>query len=223
MNESKFGFRDAPPPLRYYHVGLMPLHEALANAERIGQERVIGRICENFHFREVGLPGMQQSLVYSLDEQTSLPLKVAAFSSPVQVRDKMPSWVWEATTLDRVSGRHFALSSKYASFRVRKTAAGDWDSKPDLSSTIQVTEISFDTPIPHTAFWPDFQPGVRVLDSIAKRKYEIPGARPSTRDAATVGTPIRVEPDRGSWLPGAGVALSLAALAVAFVLWRRSG
>ncbi len=223
MNESRFGFRDAPPPFRFYHVGLVPLHEALANAERTGQERVIGRTCEDFHFKEVGPPGMQQSLVYSLDEETSVPLKIAAFSGPSQLRDQVPNWVWEATTLDKVSGRRFARSSTYASFRVTKAAAGHWDSKPDLSRTIQVTEVSFDTSIPHAAFWPTFQSGLHVLDSIAKRQYDTPGGASPAHQAGTVGAPIRVAPDRGSWLPGVGVALSLAALAVAFVLWRRSG
>ena len=32
--ESRFGFRDSPDPIRFYHVGLVPLHDALANAER---------------------------------------------------------------------------------------------------------------------------------------------------------------------------------------------
>jgi len=223
MSESRFGFRDAPPPFRYYHVGLVPLHEALTNAERTGRERVIDRTCDNFHFKEVGPPGMQQSLVYSLDEATSVPLKVAAFSGPAQVRDQMPNWVWEATTLDKVSNRNFARSSKYSSFKVTKSGTGDSVSEPALSQTILVTEISFDTSIPHADFWPTFQPRVHVLDSIAKRAYGTPGGATSTQAAARVGAPIRVASDQGSWLPGVGVALSLATLAVAAVLWRRSG
>ena len=33
MLESINAFRDAPPPFRYYHVGLVPLHEALGGAD----------------------------------------------------------------------------------------------------------------------------------------------------------------------------------------------
>jgi hypothetical protein len=222
MTESRIGFRDVPPPFRYYHVGLTPLHEALPHADRMGPERVMERSCENFHFKGVGPAGRQQSLVYSLDEETSVPLKIAAFSGPEQLRDQTPNWVWEATTLDPVSGRHFARSSKYASFRVRKDETGLWVAKPDLSQTIHVKEIAFDNPIPHADFWPAFQPGVRVFDSIAKRSYEEPGGPSLAQGTAKVANPIRVAADQGSWLPGIGVALSLAGLAAAFVLWRRS-
>jgi hypothetical protein len=222
MTESRYGFRDAPPPFRYYHVGLSPLHEALTGAERLGRVQVIERSCENFHFTAVGSGDRRQSLVYSLDETTSVPLKIAAFSGPEQIRDQVPNWVWEATTLDNVSGRHFATTSKYSSFRVKKADTGQWVSEPDLSQTILVNEIIFDTSIPHTEFWPNFQPGVRAFDSIAKRHYVTPGAAPSTQETAKVVNPIRVAPDQGSWLPGVGVALSLAGLAAAFVLWRRS-
>ena len=62
MNESRFGFRDAPPPFRYYHVGLVPLHEALAKAERMGQERVIQRALQHLSFQGGG-PGCHQAVL----------------------------------------------------------------------------------------------------------------------------------------------------------------
>ncbi len=221
--ESMFGFRDAPSPLRFYHVGLVPLHEALAKAERAGREGVMGRTCDDFVFKDVGPPGMKQYLVYSLDQDTRVPLKIAAYSGAEQVTDDVPNWVLEATSLDTVSGRHFARSSKYSCFRVTKTNGGRWISEPDLSQTIQVQEISFDTAIPKAAFWPAVQPGVHVLDAVAKRKYITPGGSPPAQGTAGTGTPIRVGPEPGSWLPGVGMVLSLAVLAVAAVLWWRRG
>ena len=165
--ESRFGFRDSPAPIRYYHVGLVPLHDALAKAERLGHDQVIGRTCDNFHFKEVGPVGKQQSLVYSLDRETSIPLRIAAFSGPEQLESHVPNWVWEAKTLDLVSGRHVARSSTYSSFGVKKTDAGHWVSEPMMSRTIEVNEVTFDSPIAHAAFWPTFQSGAEVMDSIA--------------------------------------------------------
>jgi hypothetical protein len=220
--ESRFGFRDAPAPIRYYHVGLVPLHDALANAERLSDDLVIGRACGSFHFRDVGPVGKQQSLVYSLDHETSVPLRVAAFRGPEQLKNRVPNWVWEAKTLDVVSGRHIARSSTYSSFGVRKTEAGHWVSDLTMCRLIEVNEVTFDKPIEHAAFWPIFEPGVQVMDSIAKRRTEVPGKAPATPESARTGVPIRVISDGGSWLPAIGVALSLAAFTVAIVLWRRS-
>ncbi len=187
MTESMTGFRDAPPPFRFYHVGLIPLPEALASAERLGRVRVIQRNCNDFHFKDVGPSGRKQSLVYSLDEETSVPLRIAAYADPDRLHDGMPNWVWEAATLDKVSDRHFPLSSTYSSFRVTKTDTGQWTSRPDLTRTIQVKEITFDAAIPHTAFWPTIQPGVLVLDAITKRKYREPGGAPTTKESAGAG------------------------------------
>ncbi len=164
---------------------------------------------------------MKQSLVYCLDQETCAPLKVAAYSGAEQVRDKTPNWVWEATSLDNVSGRHFVRSSKYASFRVTKLETGRWASEPDLTQTIRVEEISFDSAVPRATFWPAIQPGVLVLDAIAKRRYQTPGGAPPAPEAASSGSPVRVAPKSGSWLPGVGVFLSLAVLGTAALLWWR--
>jgi hypothetical protein len=223
MNESALGYREAPLPFRYYHVGLLPLRQALAGAQRIGRESVMGRTCENFHFKEVGPPGAQQSLVYSLDHATSVPLRVAAYSGPEQLRDRAPNWVWEASSLDNVADRHFARSSTDASFQVTKSGTGPWISKPDVSHTIEVTEISFDTPVARTDFWPTFQAGIRISDSIANRSYLTPFAPKLAEQVAWTGKPVPAAPEQVPWLPALGVALSLVALGVALVLSTRSG
>ena len=219
MNEVQFGYRDAPVPFRFYHVGMIPLHEALVDAEPLGQEKVIGRTCNNFHFKEVGPSNAKQSLVYSLDEATSLPLKIGAYASPDRIRSGAPSWVWEATTLDEVSGRHYPLASKYSTFRVTQAKDGRCISEPALSKVITVKEITFDAAIAKATFWPTIEPGVNVWDSIAKRQYRAPGAVGSTREAVSVGQLIRVAPQSGWWLPGVGIALSLAVLGAA-ILWK---
>ena len=222
MNEANFGYRDAPEPFRFYHVGLKPIHEAIAVAEPMGQERVIGRACNIFHFRDVGPSDRKQSLVYALDEATSVPLRVAAYADPKQIRDQVPNWVWVAATLDEVSDRHYPKSSTYASFKVTQTQSGQWIATPKLSQVINVSEVVFDAAIPKSTFWPVIQPGVLVLDSIAKRKIQTPGGELSTQKASSAEPPIRVAPESGSWLPGIGAGLSLALLSAATVLWMRS-
>lgn len=219
--EARFGFRDAPPPLRYYHVGLTPLHEALAHAEREGREDVIGRPCDIFVFKGVGR-GAEGLLVYSLDAEATIPLKVAFYSRPDQRAAHAPNWTWEASSFDKTSGRYFVLSSTGTSYRVKKSDDGQWSSEPTLSRTIQVEEIAFDTPIPKSTFWPVVQPGARVDDTIAKRHYMEAGETAGTQGPAALGPPIRVEPESGSWIAPVGTALSLAVLLVAAVLWKRS-
>src|SRR5262249_46063079 len=71
MMESKHGFRDAPPPYRYYWVGQIPLPHALPTGEYAGEEDVLGRRCEVFYFKDVGVTAAKQLLVYHLDKQTS--------------------------------------------------------------------------------------------------------------------------------------------------------
>jgi hypothetical protein len=222
MYETRNGFRDGPEPLRFYHVGLIPLHEALSGAERMGEERVIERICDNFHFRDVGPAGRKQSLVYSLDRETSVPLKIVAYANPDRIREGSPNWSWQATSLDKISGRHYPLRSTYASSQRSKADPGRPTSEPDVKQTIRVEEIEFDAAIPKTTFWPTFQPGVAVADTVSKHKFRVPGGESPRKEEASVGTPIRVAPESGSWLPGAGLALSIAVLAVAAILWRSS-
>ncbi len=112
--DGTFGFRTAPEPFRFYHVGLKPLPEALPAAERLADTEVIGRSCHVFHFPDVGLPGQEQSLVYALDRETAVPLRVVAYANPGRIRDELPSWTWEAKTLDRVGDHHYPLSSLYS-------------------------------------------------------------------------------------------------------------
>ena len=188
----------------------------------MGQERVIGRACLNFHFRNAGSAERKQSLVYSFDEATCVPLKIAAYAKSDQIPERVPNWVWEATTLDDISGRHYPKTSKHSAFRVSRSETGQWISRPYLSKTIQVSEISFDAAVPKSTFWPATEPGTFVLDAIAKKKYQVPGALESVPESVSVANPIRVAPDPGSWLPGIGVALSIAVLCAAAVIWRRS-
>lgn len=230
MSETRQNFYDAPPPFRYYRVGLTPLAEALPTAERLGDETVIERPCDVFHFPDVKSAGPHQSLVFWLDKTSSVPLKVAAYKDPDHARRAgPPNWVWEALTFDTVNGRHMPLNSKYTGFLVKTSNDGKDTVSPNLSQTIKVEEIAFDTSYPSSTFWPTFPPGLHVIDTVGKRHVTIPG-KPESSSRSESGTvasqtesPIQVDsPGDYSWFVGVGLMLSLALIAMALFIRRRS-
>jgi len=222
-NEERYGFMEAPPPIRYYQVGLVPIHEALLTAERMGESQVIGRICDVFHFKSVGPPRFPQSLVYCLDRATAVPLRVGAYSDPERIRAEIPNWIWEAKSLDSVGGRHLVLSSTLSVYRLFKSDDGKLENKLDIFQTIRVTRAEFDVDLPRSTFWPAYQPGVEVIDTISHRTYTVPGGPVDGKVVGVTGEPIQVPRPESNYLvfTGVGVTLSIAIFAVALVLWRR--
>jgi hypothetical protein len=223
-HEGRFGYSEAPEPLKYYRVGLTPLHEALPGAEFVRIEQVIGRDCDVYHFREVaGQAGKTQSLIYALDRETGIPLRVSAYPHPEQIEQATPNWVWEAKTVDRDGGGPIARTSTYASYKLTRGDDGRWSSSPNLFQDIRVEEVEFNGAVAKSSFWPTLQPGVSVFDSIKKASYEVPGGTKTQEPVAPVGPPIRATPDDwGYWPTGLGVGLSLTILAVALAVHLKS-
>ncbi|WP_169974202.1 hypothetical protein [Tautonia rosea] len=228
MFDAEFGFRSAPDPIRYYHVGLTPLHEALPTAERLLDEQVIGRDCDVFHFEGVGRPGREQSLVYALDKETSVPLRVSAYNDPEFLDSGVPNWVWEAESLDRVGEHHYPKASKLSSYVIRNADGERPKAELDVVTAIRAEEVVFDASYPASTFWPDIQPGIRVFDLIEGGSYVAGGGEEAVSDDLAVSQiqedtpPIRVgEPGTGAWMGGVGITLSIAVLVVAFLLRKR--
>ena len=224
-NEKRFGYSDAPPPVRYYHVGLTPLLEALPKAERMNDGEVIGRSCDVFHFKSVGEGTHSQSLVYSLDKATGVPLRVAAYRNPDKVRENVPNWVWSAPTLDQVGKRHIPKSSTLSYFMSVKADNGEQVNKLDILQSIRVVNVEYDLALPASTFWPVFQPGVVVTDEIKRTTVTVPGGPATPKPTVPqTGAAIRVPQSDNSDLMSAafGIALSLGVLAVAMLLWQRS-
>lgn len=224
-NEASFGFMDVPPPVRYYHVGLIPLIEALPKAERMTSGEVIGRTCDVFHFKSAGSVEHPQSLVYFLDKATGVPLRVAAYADPEKLRDNIPNWIWEAKTLDKVGKRHIPFSSTLTYYRSFKTDKGELVNKLDIFQSIQVVKVEYDLELPKSTFWPAYQPGIVVIDQIKHTSTSVPGGPAMEKTTVPkIGAPIRVpQSDVSGLLSSAiGIALSVAVLAVAIVLWKRS-
>jgi len=222
MGETRVGYYSAPEPFRYTRVGLIPLDEALPHAEKLARVDVIGRPCDRYLFREVKSAGAPQSLVYALDSATSVPLMVAAYKDVDHVNAERPYWVWEAVTLDTVSGYHYPLKSKYSSYLL--TSNGNEETpRIDMTQSIEVKTIEYDVAYPASTFWPKAPAGVTVLDTIAKKTTVVPGPVPPKQAQAKVADPIRVDPSAtGDWPAWPGVVLGSSLLTVALVLWIRS-
>jgi len=221
--EKRDFFLDAPWPIRATHVGIVPLHEALPTAEVLQDGDVIGRGCDVFHFKNAGLPSRPQSLVSFLDKATSFPLKIAAYKNPDHIRDQKPNWVWEATTFDRVSGKHFLpLSSIYSSYFY----SGGLNSEPklDLFQSIRIVSAEFDTAIPAGTFWPVVEQGVSVSDATKPLHTAVRDAPSTTSQTSRTGDPIRAEEPQvnSALLTATGLGLSLTVILIAVVLWKRS-
>ncbi len=221
MLDARFGFPSKPDPVRLYHVGMTPLHLALPTAETLGTRDVIGRRCDDFRFKDIGPADRRQTLIYSLDRVTGLPLRVVSYKSAELLVQEKPAWTWEANSIRRVGDRSIVDKSTYSMFVVKKSADGEWESKHDMTQAIRVEEVAFDEVYPDGDFWPTIQPGVMVMDQIAGKTYQSPGPKPESK--AAVGIPIRAEaPTGGSVIPWVGGGLSLIVLAVAAVLWKRA-
>jgi hypothetical protein len=225
MDEQLTGYVMRPEPLRFWYVGVIPLREAVLKAERIGSSRVAGRSCDGFLFSAVPGGNTSQDLVYQLDDATSMPLKVEAFSNQSRYKAGKPSWSWEAITLDVVQGYHVSLNSRYTGFIV----------KDDVASTTQLTEdykvesITFNEKHPASAFWPTLQNGVFVNDLIAKKYYyNTPDKKAPVDTVAKTASPV-VDPigaaqpsDSTPWISG-GVMLGVLLLVSAACMWIRRG
>lgn len=215
--ERMIGYVRQPEPFIYNYVGLIPLREAILKAEKVGEGEVIHRRCLKYYFREV--PGRRSSdILYSLDAETSIPLKVEHFDNMERFHANSPVSTWEALTFDEVQGYHLVLNSLYKSFRDSEKS----EPALQLTNDYHVESIKFDEAIPTSTFWPDFEPGVFVNDLIASTSYfNTPDrkAPPRGQDKAIVRsgeTPIAVVPtsDWTPWLSVGGVGLGLILLIV---------
>ncbi|QEH32580.1 hypothetical protein OJF2_10570 [Aquisphaera giovannonii] len=217
MGETGIGYYSAPEPFRYTRVGLIPLLEALPRAEKLGPATVAGRVCDRYLFREVKGGGLPQSLVYALDRATSVPLMVAAYKDVEHVHSDLPSWVWEAVTLDEISSYHFPLRSKQTVYFL-SSDGGREVSRPDMTQTIEVKSLEYDVVYPTSTFWPNPGAGVDVFDSITRKHSVTPGAVTPKATAVGVADPIRADPsDTGAWPVWPVVALSCVTFAAALV------
>ena len=225
MNEAKFDTTDRHAPLNMHYVGKVAIPDALTSAKHPGSSERLGRPMESFRLGPVKVIMADQLLIYQLDRATGVPLEVAGYLDDAAVSEGRPAWSWRAKSFDEVQSYHILRHSEQISYL--GSAAGS-TTKVVYRQEIEVESIAFDVGRPAATFWPKMQPGVDVIDEIAKTIKKAPGKVASTAPvptAAVVVAPIRAQAlEAGgwaSWLPAGGLGVGAATLAVGIVLWVR--
>lgn len=214
--EERSDKRNVPDPLLYHYVGRQPLFKALAKAEYLGEGQSINRTCDVFLFPQVPWLVVQDQVFY-LDRETATPLKVAAFRNDAERQRDEPVWVWEAESLDSVSGHPITLTSTKVQYDRERNPAVTWRQ--------HIESIEFDKDYPASQFWPTIQPSATVLDSLTKQVK--PGEKaqqsPAATEPSTSSPPLQAVPSKG-WaadLSTISLILGSAVLIAAVVLWKR--
>jgi len=219
-NEDQFGKAARPTPIQFFYVARTPLHEALPKAIYLGPDRVNGRECQSFLFKNVHYTVGTQDQVYYLDATSGTPLKVVSYSDEASRTKETPLWTWTCGKLETTQGHEIpAISTSNSYGPDGKTVTG--------THTYTVESIKFDQEYAATTFWPVIQPGVPVLDSIAKKQYETPGVKlPETKSATAEPPLVATQPrDWSSTFSFMALCLGLGILIAGGVLWwrRRQG
>ena len=96
------GMNCRPEPLRYLYVGLKPLPEALPLAQYLGGDRQLSRDCDRFLFTHVKGKDDPAVLIYWLDRETGVTLRVEYYDSEQARAEGRQGYYWRAESLDRV-------------------------------------------------------------------------------------------------------------------------
>ena len=219
MDEAKSGSTSRPHCLVFFYVGKTPIYEALPNARYLGRDRVGGREVDVFLFPRVRWAMVDQDLVYALDTESAIPVRVQSFRSDADRIADRPDWEWAATKLDVVQGHSVVIESEHKTWSRGKSAPPRTLFR---NATETVESIEFDGRHPASTFWPQVQGDAKVLDAIAG-KVTLP---PDPAPTPPVGKPepqVRVAPEVG-WTPmisSITLGLGLTILATGALLWWR--
>ncbi len=211
----------SPKPWLLMFVGGKPLHTAIRDAERIGETEVIGRPCDVYRFANVQAGRFPADVVYALDRETSIPLRVE-YCQPGDdlAQPAGPYSVWEAKTLDSVGAHHMPLTSSYVAYR-RPDESGNVEEM--VRQNITVESLEYDAPIEASLFQPQIGPDVTIMDKIQGTTVYPPSAETTpTTTIPTTANASAVPPTPWShYAPLAGIGFGLCVLAAGFLLWMR--
>jgi len=176
--ENQSELTERPTPLRFDYVGWKLLARALPEGEVVRHGRHLGRETTTVRFPGVKWP-VVQDLVYSLDDRTGIPLSVVSFRDEASRAKDRPLWAWSAEELASVDGHDFVRGSSQIDYAP--------DGSKEFTRIFRVESIAFDRTYPESTFWPTFQPGVKVLDVIENREYNMPGKLPEAKESQKHG------------------------------------
>ncbi|MGE3822114.1 MAG: hypothetical protein AB7I30_22090 [Isosphaeraceae bacterium] len=226
LGEKARGFSIKPKFLMFRDVGLTPLHEAILRATRAGTDTVCGRSCTVYHFPGVAGARSTQTLVYALDDETAVPLRVTAYRDAEAIERGRPNWEWVTLELGSVGDLSYAKESRHTSYTFEEGRL-----VPRIVETHVVERVELDKSFKETDFWPVFRPGDYVDDLIARKDYHIgpngkPLVRPPQATATAVQDPVQAIESEGAndlfWsLTGLWTACALITCGIALKLRAR--
>ncbi len=221
---------DRPVPLLYLFVGKRQLGKSAASALYSGPENILGRKCDDWLFEQVKWP-VPQDQIFTLDQETGIPLKVTSFLNAEHRTQNKPLFSWVADTLDTVNGHAIVRKSHQVDYNPGLPAASsDSPASPSgLPATLfarkfVVQSVEFNKDYPASTFWPVIEPGVRVFDSITGKDYVQPGRRREVdrkAEPANTAMPIvaTLPQDWSTKMANASLILGLLVLVVGAYLW----
>lgn len=221
FNEARTAHSWRPTPLTFFYLQHEPLATFLAKAEHLGTQSRLGRDCELLLVRNVRWTFAPVDIVYCLDRETALPLRVQCFTAGDDRTTSRPEWEWEATSIDDVGdGRHWPINSRDVSY---SPEASDGVLQ---SRTLKIEAIHFNKEFPLAIFRPVEEPGTPVLDAVANRQYTVPGVptgadAPAKSVASRATPPLRAEAPN-DWMATVstwGLVLGVALIAAGLLTW----
>ena len=214
-NEASRGASVRPEPLRYYHVGKIPLHEALPSATYLGAERLQGRPTHRFLFRDVIWGQMRQIEELHLAEDGLIPARLVCFKDEEDRLAAKPLWSWTVTEERVINGHPFPIRGRLVSCNANQPGVEEG------STEMTVTRVEFGKTYPPTTFWREADARARIYDAV-KGKITPPKVTPTPPKAVIVANPIRAEQDPGSSSFATGsLALGVVLLLTGLGLWLR--
>jgi hypothetical protein len=195
---SSFGMEEAiagtmrPPALGYLYVDKEYLYKALERARPQGESQVGGFRCLAFEFPDILWAKLRQTIVYSIDVERGIPIRVESFEVADRTRRQ---WVWEVKELTTVDGHSFPARMIMIHYTRGK------DGSPIIEESRfrnELVSIAFNKTYPATLFQPTLLPGTRVRDDLAKKDYLIPGGDSKATTESPV-TPVVLAIEPSGW------------------------
>lgn len=212
--ESK-GSSHRPSPFNTFYFGAQSLDKAIRKAVPLGEGAQAGRPCDLFLLQK---DNGGESVVYFLDRETSVPLKVVHYKTEADRQADRVEFEWSGTAIERREGypivptselthyRHDASGAKVALYRLQ----------------YRVEDFRINQTYEAATFWPEITPRMNVLDLVS-RKATFPKRSESSKSITQEAGTHLIPEERSFPQTAIFVGLGLVLIAVAgWLRWRRS-
>src|ERR1017187_1081217 len=99
-------------------------------------------------------------MVLSVDQASAVPVKIVGFLNETDRKDNLPSWVWEASSIELMDGHYVAKTSEEYSYIINNNRT------PTVRTfaKIIVNKIEYNKVHAESIFWPEIQKTANVFD-----------------------------------------------------------